>query len=341
VNAFRLSFQFPPPVVPWPGDKSTTGGKVAVGLALCGQGHVLGEFELPVLATEDFLHNLRLEPVGVLARMGQGLVPCRALVTSQCSGLLACGLLRSPTSLVPLLDLGVAVEFSDVGSGRTQRVPLSLTRSHLSGHSAFLSAAPQGCPGPGEAWTVRWTVAGRCLAEGTIRGLSWPDFWHSLYLIDARYACTRESGPPAFSPYLPAREGLCQVGPCFRLANRKPGAVGFCPMEMHTLFKEPDRPPESLTREVLVTDGPSTFLPPMLQVEEFEQVAAFELLSEGVPLAILPGCRPVVQFTSEGGFAEPSAFDWTTVAEQELVDRLERLEAFPEADAVLGPTPLV
>src|SRR5262249_1567053 len=145
--------------------------------------------------------------------------------------------------LVPLLDLGVTVEFFDVSSGRVQQVPLSLTRSHLSGHSAFLSAAPQGWPGPGEAWAARWTVAGRCLAENILRALSWPDFWQSLYLIDARYTYVREDAPPAFSPYLPAREGLSRVGPCFRLASRKPGAAGFCPLELRTVFKDPDRPP--------------------------------------------------------------------------------------------------
>jgi hypothetical protein len=238
--------------------------------------------------------------------------------------------LSSPTSLSPLLDLGLSVEFLDTRSGHVQEVPLSLPRSELAGHTALLSAAPPGWLGPGEAWTVRWLVAGRCLAESPIHTLSRQDFWRSLRLIDARYACVRESGLVTFSPYLPAREGLCRVGPCFRLASREPGAAGFCPFELRTVFKGPARPPEIVTQEVLITDGPSSFMPPLLSAEEFEQVASFELLSEGVPFATLPGCRPVVRFTNEGGFTEPATFDWTPVAEQELADRLDRLEGIPE-----------
>src|SRR5262249_36842455 len=144
----------------------------------------------------------------------------------------------------------------------------------------------------------------------------------SLFLIDARYVCVRDSGPPALTPYLPAREGLFRVGACFRLASRLPGAAGFCPLELRTVFKDPARPVTVWMQKVLVSDGPSLFTSPLLSAEEFEQVAAFELLCEGVPFATLPGCRPVVEFTNEGGFTEPAAFDWTPVAEQELVDRL-------------------
>jgi hypothetical protein len=326
-ETFRLSFRFPPPE--------------GSPLELRGHGRFLGELDVPVLSAEEFVRNLRMEAAGVRARLGEHLVPCRAMVASQCRGLLACGLLRSPTSLLPLLDLDLRVEFTDLGSGRCQRLPLSLTRSQLTGTEALLSAAPRGWPAPGEVWSVCWLVAGRCLAEGTIRALSRQDFCQSLGLVDARYACERVDGIRAFTPYLPAREGLCQVGPCFRLASREPGAAGFCPLELHTVFKDPGRLPEVFRQEVLVTDAPSPFLPPLLSAEEFEQVATLELLCEGRPLGALPGCRPVVRFTSEGGFMEPAAYDWTPVAEQELADRLERLEGIPEPGVIADAFPVL
>lgn len=325
-DAFRLSFRFPPPH-----DSP---------LELRAQGRVLGELTLPLLSAGDFVGSLRVEPVGVRACLGENLVPCRAMVASQCRGLLACALLSSPTSLVPLLDLDLAAEFTDVSCGRSQRLPLRLTRAELTGRGALLSAAPRGWPGPGEEWAVRWLVDGRCLAESPVRALSRQDFRNSLGLIDARYACERADGPLEFSPYLPAREGLCRVGPCFRLASREPGAAGFCTLELRTFFKDPGRPPEVLHEEVLVTDAPTPFQPSLLSAEQFEQVAALELLTDGRPLGALPGCRPVVRFTSEGGYTEPAAYDWTPVAEQELTDRLERLEGIPEPDAVAEVFPV-
>jgi hypothetical protein len=335
-GAFRLVFEFPSPPLEAAAKERRSEGGISLELGLWGQGHDLGDMELPMLSSEDFLRGLRLEPVSVLARLGQELVPCRAVVGTQCRGLQACGLLTSPTSLVPLLDLGATIEFLEPHTGRVQDIALSLPRSELAGRHALLSAAPRGWPGPGEEWLVRWIVAGHCLAERSIRSLSWKEFWQSLGLIDARYACVRESGPLALTPYLPAREGLWRVGACFRLASQEPGAVGFCALELRTVFKDPTRPSEIFTQNLLITDGPSSFQSPLLSTEDFEQVAAFDLLSEGVPFASLPGCRPVVQFTTEGGFTEPAAFDWTPVAEQELADRLEKLEGVPELGMMPG-----
>jgi hypothetical protein len=45
--------------------------------------------------------------------------------------------------------------------------------------------------------------------------------------------------------------------------------------------------------------------------------------------------RPVVTFTSEGGFKDPEDFDWTPIAEQEMADRLGRLMDISENDSPL------
>jgi hypothetical protein len=188
---------------------------------------------------------------------------------------------------------------------------------------------------------VRWLVAGRCLAESTVRTISGEDFRQSLYLVDARSACQEGDGTTVFHPYLPARGGLHHLGPCFRLASREPGAVGYCTMGLRILYKDPGRPPDVRWHEVLVTDGPSPFMPHLFTAQEFEQVAAFELLRRGQVLGCLSGCRPVVRFTSEGGFKELTDFDWTPVDEGELEDRLNRLMAAPAAEVLPGASPLV
>ncbi len=327
-GTFRFSFTFPPPGRP-------------TRAQLCRRGRVLEELTLPFLSADEFLHNVRLEDATVLARLSRGLVPCQVVVASQLQRLVACGFLASPTSLLPLLDLGVAVEFVEAGPGRGRRITLALPRSQLIGRRAFLSAAPPDGPGTGGAWAVHWMVAGRCLAECTVRTISCEDFRQSLYLVDARYACQEADGATVFRPYLPARGGLHHVGPCFRLASRVPGAVGFCTLGLRILYKDPGRPPDVRWHEVLVTDGPSPFMPHLLTSQEFEQVASFELLRAGQVLGSLAGCRPVVRFTNEGGFTELTDFDWTPVDEGELEDRLRKLMTNPETDAVPGPSPVV
>jgi hypothetical protein len=156
--------------------------------------------------------------------------------------------------------------------------------------------------------------------------------------VDARYACEKDEGPRTYSPYLPPREGVRRVGPCFRLASREPGVVGLCTLELRTRFRDPARPPEVQRQEVLVSDAPSLFVPPLWPAAEFEQVASFDLYARGELLGSVPGCRrPVMQFTGEGGFREPADFDWTPVADQELADRLRRLMEVPDARVAQVP----
>jgi hypothetical protein len=195
-----------------------------------------------------------------------------------------------------------------------------------------LSTGVPGWPGPPGPWSVRWTAAGRWLAGSAACAVSPQAFGRSLYLIDGRYVCERADGQRTYSPYLPPREGVRRVGPCFRLASREPGAAGLCMLELRTRFKDHARPAEVLRQEVLVSDGPSLFVPPLRSAEEFEQVASFDLYYRGELLGSVAGCRPpVMKFTAEGGFREPADFDWSPVTEQELAERLRLLMETPNA----------
>jgi hypothetical protein len=80
--------------------------------------------ELPRLSAGEFLAGLRLHAPTLFAAVGPYQVACRAVVAAQCHGLTACGLLTSRTSLLPLLDLDLAIEL--VGAAAARRVPVSL-----------------------------------------------------------------------------------------------------------------------------------------------------------------------------------------------------------------------
>jgi hypothetical protein len=297
----------------------------------------VGRLALPFLSQEEFLRGLRVEAATVVAQLGKYTVPCEAVVADQCRGLRATGLLTSPTALLPLLDLDLSVTFTNHGTHGSQAVPLSLAVPQLTGRQALLSAGVPGWPGPPGPWSVRWTAAGRWLAGSAASALSSQAFRQSLYLIDGRYVSEKADGRRAYSPYLPPREGVRRVGPCFRLASREPGVAGLCTLELRTRFKAPGRMDEVMRQEVLVSDAPSLFVPPLRSAEEFEQVAGFDLYARGELLGSVPGCRrPVMHFTGEGGFREPADFDWAPVADQELAERLRRLMEVPEVRVAQG-----
>jgi hypothetical protein len=319
----HLCFTLPPPRHP-------------ITASLCWRGYVLAELSLPCVSAEEFVGGLRLEEPTLLAQLDTATVPCQAVVASQLRGLLACGVLVSPTSLAPLLELDMAVEFTNDRTGAVGRVAPVLGGSQLAGRRAVLGATPPGAPREGEAWEVRWLVAGRCLAQSRLRALSLDEFQQSLDLVDARYAYRAATGPTAFRPHLPPRGTLRYVGPCFRLASADPGAAGVCPLALRIRFKDPARLPYVVRQDVLVTDGPSTFMPLLFTSQEFEQMTTFEVLIEGRPHGSLPGCRPVLRFTGEGGFTDLTEFDWTPVAAEELQERLSRLMEVPQPGTCPG-----
>src|SRR5947209_3207259 len=130
---YRLTFRVPTPA------ESTTA-------ELLWRSHALGQLTLPVLSREEFVQGLRLRMPTLFVRLGNESVACQTFVASQCKGLLASAVLLSPTSLVPLLDLDLQVEFRCERSGTSFRVPATLCSSQLANRSALASVVPRASP---------------------------------------------------------------------------------------------------------------------------------------------------------------------------------------------------
>ena len=94
----RVSFRLPPP-------------PAATTAELLWRNRILGQLTLPVLGREEFLDNLQLQMPTLFVRLGDESVACQTFVSTQCKGLLASSVVTSPTSLLPLLDLEMQVEF--------------------------------------------------------------------------------------------------------------------------------------------------------------------------------------------------------------------------------------
>jgi hypothetical protein len=312
-DRWRITFRLPVPTA------STT-------VELVWRDNVRGSLLLPVLTRDEFLRDLRLQLPTVSVRLGDEHVACQTFVSTQCKGLQAGGMLASnTTSLVPLLDLDLQVEFSSM-NGTPQRVPVRLCSSQLAGKQALLTATPPKIPRRIGGWTVRWLLGDQELTTQQVRGIGLPIFQRSLRLSDTRFVVQDQRGTLSVARQVPPLENVARVGPIFWLASGEPGMAGLCPVQVHVQVTGSVRPPILFDQDVLITDGPTVVAPGTLDGADLAQVTGFEIRVKGRSLGVLPlSPAPVATFTSEGGFKPPQEFVWSSAADEELNERLTRL----------------
>jgi hypothetical protein len=290
------------------------------------RGHSRGQVTLPVLSREHFLQNLRLQMPTLFVRLGEESVACQTFVCSQCRGLQAGGLLASATSLVPLLDLDLQVEFRCQRTGVAMRIPARLSSSQLAGRQAMVSVAPRKFPRRIGSWTVTWLLNEQPLASHQVKVISQRTFQRSLRVSDTRFVVQTAKGGIQVARQAPPLDTGDRVGPCFLVCSREAGMAGLCPVQVHAQVSGSVRPPLLLEQEVLITDGPTMVAPGTLDAADLAQVSGFEVSVKGQSLGVLPLCpAPAATFTSEGGFKLPPEFSWSSAADQELNERLSRL----------------
>lgn len=307
----RVQFRFPPP-------------GTATSAELLYRGHVLGSLSLPFLSKDEFLQQLKLLMPTLFVRLGEATVACQTFVSTQCKGILASAMLTSPTSLVPLLDLDLQVEFRCERSGTAFRVPASLCSTQLAGRQALVTVAPRRHPRRIGAWTATWLLGDHPLATQRIRGISQRTFLRSLRISDTRFVIQTDKGVRLSRQAPPPETG--RIGPCFLVSSGEPGVAGLCNLQVTAQVPGTLRPPLWLEQEVLVTDGPTPVAPGTLDAADLAQVSGFELSAKGRSLGVLSLCpAPAAAFNSEGGFKAPGEYTWSLAAEEEMTDRLNRL----------------
>jgi hypothetical protein len=288
--------------------------------------HVLGQLTLPYLGRDEFLQGVRLQMPTLFVRLNNESVSCQTFVATQCKGLIASALVTSPTSLVPLLDMDLSVEFKNERGGATQTVPARLCSSQLAGRHALVTVAPRRFPHRIGSWLVTWTLADRPLAAHRVRAISTRAFQRSLRVTDSRFVLRWPKGNVTLSRQVPPNEKPSRVGPCFLVSSREPGMAGVCQLQVYAQVPGAVQPPLLMEAEALITDGPTAFAPGTLDVADVGQLAAFELSLKGQTLGVLSLCpAPTASFTAEGGFKPPHDYAWSAAAEEELTDRLNRL----------------
>jgi len=286
----------------------------------------LGQLALPVFSQAEFERRLLVEMPTVSACIGSATVACRAVVGSQCQGMIATALVRSTHfSLLPLLDLGMSVQI--IGPRGDEAVyPIHFSTQQTAGKQLLIAAALPRLKRIG-GWSVKWRLGDRPVADQFIRSISKPMFLRSLHVAATRFL-VQSQGVLAFAPTLPKHAAeIERAGPCFLVESEILGAAGLASLRVLAQVNDAVQPPLLEDREFLISDGPNPIIPGTLQAEDLDQIEAFELHSQRGVIGRLPLRIPVAAITSEGGFQAPGDFTWSEAAEEELWQKIATLGA--------------
>jgi hypothetical protein len=286
---------------------------------------LLSRVAVPVLPAEEFHGGLHLSLPTAAARLGGQAVAAQTFVAAQCKGLLATCVLKSPTPLAPLADLGLRVVFRSERTHTEMEVKVALSSSQLAAREAVVTAVAPRQPRRVGAWSVIWKLGDRDLARQRVHGIPVRRFEQSLRVSDTRFVVAGKGGQVKVARQIPAGE-FARLGPCFLVASSEPGMAGVCTLQIHVQTTGEPRTKLLLEQEVLVTDGPTVFAPGLLDAADLAKVTGFELRHKGRVLGTVSlSPVPTAALNSEGGFKPPPDFAWSTAADDELSERLGRL----------------
>jgi hypothetical protein len=277
------------------------------------------------MAREDFLGHVRLEMPTLFVRLADESVACQTFVTAQCRGLAASAVLTSPTSLAPVAELGLQVEFHAERAGKAWVVPAQLSTSQMAAQRALVTVTPR-LPRRSGNWTVTWKLGGRAIVTQCARAISQSELHRSLRLVDTRFVIESQNGRVRLGRQLPAFHELSRAGPCFLVASGEPGMAGTVPVVVRVHRAGTAESLVIFDQEMLVTDGPVLVAPGTLDVAQLERVTCFEIRVKDETLGVVSTHSiPAAAFTSEGGFRSLADFSWTASADEELNERMSRL----------------
>lgn len=287
---------------------------------------LLATVPITIQSPENYLASLRIHSPTVSVRVAEHSVAASVFVASTARGLTASALIRSPVGLASLADLGLHLLVSSDRGLYEQRIALSLTAAQLMAREALVSASISKFPRRAGGYSISWRVGNHELHTQRIIGISSRRFSQSLRVSDARFMTVDKAGVVRTTRNGPAAAESLQAGPVFVVVSREVGAAGL--VDLSIVAQEPAvaRGRTIWEGTVLISDGPTVITAGLLDVAELSRMNNFELRHQGQVLGLASlSPVPTASFTSEGGFRPPPDFGWTSAAEDELTERLNKL----------------
>ncbi len=195
---------------------------------------------MPVFGPEEFAKKVSVQMPTANVRLGEQTVACQTFVTTQCQGLIVSGMLQSPTSLVPLQELGLPSRCAPRG-GRTKAPASAVYLSHFAATSVPGSPWPFHCRGrgasepgrsPGISEKSRWHLIPSKL-------FSQKQFQHnSLHVTGTRaFVLQNKRGAFKVEKFVPDLKGYVRIAPCFYVASSERGMAGKCILQVRAQVK--------------------------------------------------------------------------------------------------------
>ncbi len=286
----------------------------------------LGQISLPVFSKEEFFDSFSLQMPTVMVNLGSKSIACQTFVSTQSKGIIASAMVSSLNSLAPILDLGLHVEFRSERKQEVWRVPVEMASSQLMSKKALVSVSPHKLPKRNGPWKISWLLDEQPLFCQKTKAITPRQFEKSIRISETRYVFQDQFGEMNVTRYPPEMGGIDRLGPCFLLSSSESGMAAFCKLQTRAIVPGAIQSPLLAEQELLITDGPTPFLPGTLTGEDLSQVTGFELLLNGKLLGILPMTpAPTAKFNSEGGFKPAPNFTWSSAADDQLLERLSNL----------------
>lgn len=313
-DRIHVTFRFPVPPDTVSGD-------------LLWKGRVIAPVPVRVLAPSIFLASVSLNEPTVAVRFGATTTTANAVVPERCDGLLASAVLRCPSGLAPVAELGLRVVFHDSRSGAEFVAQMVLGAAVLSRTEALVTAVCPEVPQPAGPWWVTWLIGDRTLATQRLQTIPAEKFDQGVKVLETRFAVLEPDGRVRTAKLPPVLGDTGRVGPCFVLTGSEPGAASVCHFEVVAFASGGPDPGIRCSASAVVTDGPTVFVPALFDVSGLSRVSGFELRLNDRVLAVA-SLRPVpaARIDGEGGFVPPPEFTWSPAADDELADRLRRLQ---------------
>lgn len=287
--------------------------------------HVLGKVDIPVVSKEAFLTDLRLRlPTAFVSLQGRS-IAAKSFVANQQQGLSASGILTSSTGLCPLIELGLTATFHNTKSDDCHTQDIPLAASQLVNREAIVHAMPPKLPRKSGEWSVAWHCGKRELAVTRLNSITPKELFESLRICDTRMMIFDDEGRFRVVKALPS-EGVVRAGPCFLLASRIVGLAAEVKLEVSLRVSGTGKSIPVFEQVCLVSDGPTPFAPGMLDIEELRNATSFELRIRNTLIGTMNmSAFPMAHLNGEGGFRSAPEFSWSTAADEELAERLEKL----------------
>ena len=312
---YRLTFRLPAP-------------EASVRAELLWKMRLIADVPIPVLTAEAFLSQLQIANPTVAVKLGDCTVAATTFVAAQCRGLMAMAVIKSPTTLAPLAELGLHVTFRSDRTAIEYDIPVTLTSSQLSFKEAMFAVSPPKLPRKSGNYSATWYAGTKQLARIDFVAVTLSQFAKSLRVSGSRFAIADRTGLVRMMRHPPQTPGeAVRIGPCFVLNSYELGMAGWIDLRaVAQSTGSTQHPPLELTGLVLITDGPSLFAPGMLDEAMLRGITAFELRYRKQLLSILSlNPVPMAAFNAEGGFKPPPEFSWSPTADEELAQKLSKL----------------